>query len=175
MQHEQDSEDPTGIRDLTPKGNSDVARARERKANAALQLSLSGASWDEIAEHCGFPDARRARVAVELALENGLFTDTSQEKMRAMASKRLDRLLRAVWGKAINTESPEQLAAAREARAIVADHAKLNGYMAPQQVIVTPAATELEAWVSKVIASQIPELEEGDIFDVEYTEDEGTG
>lgn len=176
MQHEQDSEDPTGIVDHTPRGNSDVHRARERKAHAALQLSLSGATWDEIAEHLGFPDARRARVAAELALEDGLFTDSSQERMRALASKRLERLIRAVWGKAINTESPEQLAAAREARAIIMDHAKMNGFIAPQQVTITnPSATELESWVAKAIAAKTPELEEADIFEVEVIEDEETG
>jgi hypothetical protein len=51
----------------------------------------------------------------------------------------------------------------------------LFGYIAPQEHIVhTPADTELEAWVTRVVQHDVPALEEGDIFDVEILEEEAS-
>jgi hypothetical protein len=51
-QFQQDPTDPTGVRDLAPQryaGGPDgsVVRARTRKANAAVQMRLAGATWPE--------------------------------------------------------------------------------------------------------------------------------
>lgn len=170
---QQDSTDPTGVRDDSPKGGSEVARARDRKANAALELRKAGASWDEIAEVLGFPTARTALVAVEKALENGLRTKESQEFMRNLAGQRLDRLLRSVWKKAIEPENPEHLVAVTKARELIAQHAKLHGLDAPTEMVVhSPSAPELERWVASVVQAGAPQLEEADIFDAEVVEDE---
>jgi hypothetical protein len=98
-----------------------------RKANAALQLAYSGATWSDIALALGYPTPRTARIAVETALERELKHTSDRERLRKMAGARLDRLLRAVWSKAIDTENPEQLVAVAKARDIVADHRKLFG------------------------------------------------
>lgn len=163
----QDSTHPTGVTDESPRGNAEVARARDRKANAAIQLSIAGASWDEIATVVGYPTARQAKVAVERALEKELHTESSQKFLRALYGKRLDRLLRAVWGKAIDTEHPDQFVAVAEARRIIDRQARLTGADAPTEyVVTTPAQAELERWVSEVLKHKAPELEEADIFDV---------
>jgi hypothetical protein len=166
--HVQDPTHPTGISDDTPQGNSEVARARDRKAASAIQLRIAGASWDEVAEVLGFPTARAAIVATERALEKELQTTESQDAMRKMAGKRLDRLLRAVWGKALDPDHPEQLAAVRTAREIVGQHSKLFGLDAPtEHVIHSPSESEIAQWVASVTVQQRPQLEEADIFEMD--------
>lgn len=169
---QQDSTHPTGISDDTPRGNSDVMRARDRKANSALQMRIAGASWEDIATVLGYPTARAALVSTERALEKELKTEESQSHMRSIAGQRLDRLLRAIWKKAINEEHPDQMAAVDRARLLIDRHAKLYGLDAPTEYVVTsPAQAELEKWVSSVISVQRPALEEADIFEVEFTEE----
>lgn len=161
----QDSSDPTGVADDSPRGNSEVARARNRKANAALQLRKAGASWDEIAEALGFPTGRQALVATEKALEKELRNPESQEQMRELAGARLERLLRGVWSRAINPEDPDHLAAVNTAKGLIDRHARLYGLDAPTQYVVSsPTQQELEAWVNRISAATVPELPEADIF-----------
>lgn len=171
---EQDPTDPTGIRDLTPRGNTEVTRARSRKANAALELALEGQSWDDIAAELGFPSGRTAQAAVERALEKGIFTDTSQKALRSLASRRLEKLNRAVWKHATNPEDPDLYAAQAQARANIDRWIKLHGLDAPQQhVIHSPTASELERWVAEAIALRQPVLEEPDVLELDpadYTE-----
>lgn len=171
----QDSTDPTGVNG--PRGSlpdtSSVTRSRNRKANAALQMRLGNATWDEIASALGYPTARTALVAVERALEKELSNPEDREKMRKMAGARLERLIRSVWTKAIDPANPEHLVAVGKARDLIDRHAKLYGLDAPQEIVVhSPTQAELEAWVARVASGAIPAVEEADIFDVEYEEDE---
>lgn len=167
---QQDSEHPEGVsgEDRTP----GVIRARERKANAAVQLRIAGASWDEIAEALGYPTARQALVATEKALERELQTEGSQKHMRALAGRRLERLLRSTWPKATNPEHPEHLQAIAKARDVIDRHAKLFGYDAPAEIIVhNPTAAELESWVARVVQAEVPALQEANIFDAEVIDE----
>lgn len=166
---QQDSSDPTGV--SAPEGNRDkeVIRARDRKANAALQMKMAGATWDEIAEVIGYPTARLALVATERALEKELKTGEGQAYMRGLAGKRLERILRGVWTKAINPDHPEHLAAVTKARELIAQHSKLYGLDAPTEMVVhSPAQQELEKWVAEAVSHTVPQLEEANIFDVEW-------
>ena len=176
MTLQQDPTHPTGISDDTPRGNSEVARARERKANAALALRTAGTDWDQIAEVIGYPTGRAAQVACELALEQELRSEESKKYMRRMASRRLERLIRSVWTKAINENDPEHLAAVDRARQLVDRHAKLHGLDAPQEIVVTnPTSREIDEWVAEAMKHQRPDLEEGDVFEGEWWEDEEPG
>jgi anti-sigma factor RsiW len=171
--HRQDPNDPTGVSDDSPAGGSGVARARDRKANAAIQLRIAGASWAEVAEALGYPTPRAALVATEKALEKELRTEENKTNMRSMAGRRLERMLRGVWAKAIDPEHPEHLLAVDKARLIIDRHAKLYGLDAPTEVVVTsPAQEELEKWVSEVIKTKSPQLDEADIFDADWYEEE---
>lgn len=168
---QQDSSHPTGVDTDAP--GSDPARARDRKANAALQMKLAGATWDEIAEVIGYPTARQALVATERALEKELHEERSQRHLRGLAGKRLERLLRSVWSKAINPEHPEHLQAVARAREVIDRHAKLYGLDAPTEFVVSsPSASQLEAWVASVVQQRSPQVEEANIFDAEVVEDE---
>lgn len=167
----QDRSHPSGVVDERagkPGDRSDIARQRNRKADAALSMSLSGATWGEIAEALGFPTPRMARTAVEKALVRQLERDDDREKMRAMAGARLERLLRGVWTKAIDPNSPEQMMAVGKSRELIADHSKLFGLNAPTELMVhSPSQSELEDWVLRMTATLVPEVVEPDIFEGE--------
>ena len=166
----QDPSHPTGVAstiEVDGKVDSDAQRARHRKANAAIQMRIAGATWDEIAEVVGYPDGARALAMVEGQLERELRHE-SKDAMRMMAGKRLERLLRSVWPKAIDPEHPDQLPAIGKAREIIGDHRKLFGLDAPTQIAVhSPAESEIAAWVATVVNHGKPALEEGDIFDLD--------
>lgn len=169
----QDPTHETGVAsDRSTRGNqpgrSNAYLARSRKASAALSLRLSGASWAEIAQTLGYPTPRAALLATEKALVKQLETEGDREQMRGMAGARLERLLRAVWMKAIDTESPDQFVAVSRAREIIADHRKLFGMDAPTEIVVhSPTKSELENWVLQVVSTGIAQVEEPDIFDIE--------
>jgi hypothetical protein len=107
----QDPTHPTGVADDSPRGSSAAVRARERKANSALQLKIAGASWEEIAEILGYPSGQHAQTATEGALERDLKSDESRKHLRGLNAKRLEKLLRSVWPKATDPQHPEHLAA----------------------------------------------------------------
>lgn len=93
--------------------------------------------------------------------------------MRDLAGRRLERLMRAVWAKAIDPKSPEQMAAQDRAAARIMEYAKLYGLLAPSEMVVhSPSKDELHSFVSKVVAGQNAALDEDDIFDAEVL-DEG--
>lgn len=169
---QQDSSDPTGV--VAEYEDKAAIRARDRKANAALQLKVNGASWEDIAAVIGYPTPRAALVAVERALEKEV-REESQAALRQLASRRLDRLLRSVMPKAIDPSNPEHLPAVGKAREIINDWVKLHGAAAPAEIAVySPAQDELQNWVASVVKQERPQLEEADIFDVDFEEEEET-
>lgn len=167
----QDSTDPTGVALVSGKENKTIARARERKAFAALELRLDGADWDTIAEALGYPTARMALVAVEHALNRKL-SITDKAKLRELASSRLEALLRSVSTKAKDESSPEHLAAVGKSREIIADWRKLHGVDAPTEILVsTPTQREIDDLVGIHVAQQLPDVEEYDIVDAEIVDE----
>jgi len=175
MVSRQDPSDPTGVNDgrkrnTEPGGKTSAIRAR--KADAAISMRLSGATWTEIAQVCGYPTPRAALTATERALVKRL-DEEDKAKMRQLAGARLERLLRGIWNKAIDPTDPEHLAAVQRAREVIDRHAKLFGLDAPTEIVVhNPTKTELESWVLRVMAAGTPRVEEEDIFDAEVVDEE---
>lgn len=172
----QDSTNPTGVSASgrtvgTSPGSDDAGRARQRKANAAIQMRLAGASWSEIALTLGYPTPRTALVSVEKALEKELNSHGDRDAMRRLAGARLERMLRSVWAKAMDPDHPEHLMAITKAREVVAQHAKLFGLDAPTEVVVhNPTRAELETWVSMVLSGQRSQVVEYDVVDGEVVD-----
>lgn len=150
------------------------SRQKQRKYNAALALKMSGATWEDICDVIGYPTVRSARIAVERALERQVKDDNqTQSHLRQLANVRLERLLRGVWAKAIDPNNPDHLVAMTKAREIIADHRKLFGLDAPTEMnINNPGAQELEQYVNFLISKGTPALEEADIFDGEWEEED---
>lgn len=169
MAIQQDSTHPAGV---SGERGQALTHAQYRKADAALGLRQKQLSWPEIAETLGYPTPRHALIAVEKALQRGLQADESKEFMRMLAGKKLEELLYAVWDKATDTEREDQHIFVTKAREIIADHAKLLGYISPTEVsIYNPMEHEIEQLVGKFIAKGAPEMETGDIFEMEANED----
>lgn len=169
----QDPGAPSGVSDNRVRGQNGntVSRTRQRKADAAISMRLSGATWAEIAQVCGYPTPRAALTATEKALVKRL-DDEDKAKLRQLAGARLERLLRSIWNKAIDPNDPEQMSAVQRARELIDRHAKLFGLDAPTEIVVhNPTKTELETWVLKVMAAGAPQVEEEDIFDAEVLDD----
>ena len=149
-----------------------TTEARTRRDQAALALRTAGADYEEIRETLGFRSIASARAVVERKLiEEGPDPQSEESRrMRDLASRRLERLLRGLWTKAISPTSPEHLAAVRTAADLITRHSKLMGYEAPTEVVVhSPATEEIAAWVMAVQqAASSPLVIEADIF-----EDEG--
>jgi len=93
--------------------------------------------------------------------------------MRGLAGMRMERLLRAVWPKAMDPNNPEQLAAVGKARDLIDRHAKLFGLDMPTEIVVhTPSQSELEDWVLRMTSAMVPSIDEQDIFDEEILDDD---
>lgn len=166
----QDSTHPTGVVAEDDR-TKEALRARNRKANAALQLRANGADWEQVAEVLGFPTARAALVATENALEKELRSE-SKELLVRMVDKRLESLLKSTWKKAHDQNSPEHLNAVTKSREIIADFRRLHGLDKPTEVsLYSPNAAEVEAWVAEHMPTN-PALVEDDIFDVDFIEEE---
>jgi DNA-binding PucR family transcriptional regulator len=142
-----------------------------RAGRAAVALRLAGASFAEIADTLALPDARAARDMVEAELAAGEQDSEQRDVLRREEAARIERLIRSVWGKAMDANNPEHLPAARAALAMVDRHARLLGLDQPTEVIVyTPTTSEIDAWVSSmVIAGSViaGDVEEGDVLAVE--------
>jgi hypothetical protein len=169
----QDSSHPTGVAKVNDVSTSkELTRARDRKANAALDMAIHGADWDQIAEVIGYPTARAAKVAVELALEKNL-SSVDKQKMRLLIQARYNKMVQSVAGKATDETHPEHLAALGRYREITADVRRMWGLDAPQEVLVTnPTQREIDDWVGITVSQSIPQVEEDDIVDAEVIDDE---
>lgn len=158
----------------------------EQRARAALALKISGAPYSAIAEHLGFANARIARVVVERYLSE-MVTDADLKPQRALASERLERLLRAVWPRAISettewtdpdgkrhvTPNAEQLQYVRTALMIIDRSARLHGIDAPQKLEVTrPSDEEVTQWAFRMAeeAGMMGVREAEDIMEAELVE-----
>ena len=153
-----------------------LPRGRKKRGEAAVALRMAGASYDDIANTLGYKNASTVSAVVERSLAAGL-TDDQRDSARELAGRRIERLLRAVWGKATNEAHPEHIAAVRTARELIDRHSRLYGLDAPTQMVVRTATTDqLEQWVTTVLAHAVPEVEEADVIDVEVEDDpEATG
>lgn len=134
------------------------------RAEAAVALRLAGATYPEIARTIGYTSAFHAQQAVEKVLAASVGED-GRDRARHIEGKRLERLLRSVWSKATNPDSPDHLAYLRASLALIDRHIRLFGLDAPQQMVVySPAQGEIEAWVAGMAKAVVAELpQEADI------------
>lgn len=142
----------------------DVVKRPKRKNRAATGLRLAGASYEEIAEILDYESAEVAQreVHADLALVGA--DAEGREILRNVEGERLNALIRAIWGRAINQSDPEQLQAVKTAVTLIERRAKLYGLDAPTEVVVyTPTTSEIEQWVAEVASSSQPMIEEGDV------------
>lgn len=156
--------------------NKDLDKSkRETRAEAAVALRISGASYSSIARTLDYPSAYRARQAVEQALAATAESPEERDQQRVLTSRRINRLMQSVMGRATNPKDPEHLAYNQQALRLIDREARLWGVDAPQAVSVQSASDEqIAQFVQKAmslgrVATQ--EAEEADIIDAEVVED----
>lgn len=115
----------------------------ERKKNA-VELRLAGASYRDIGNALGCSTVTAMNDCKEALAEIPM---QQADEMRTVELSRLDRLQRAVWGKAIKGD----LQAVDRALKIIDRRAKLLGLDAPQQVQITANDVDLDATVDKML------------------------
>lgn len=144
------------------------------RVRASLALWTAGATYGDIAAQFNFRSPAVAAMAIERALSENVDDTQDRTKLRRRMSLTLDRLLRAVMPKAIDTQNPEQLPAVRTALTVVERYAKLNGLDAPTQVDVNlvddEKFTSLVELAARGMGMAVPE--EADIWDAEFVEEE---
>ena len=150
----------------------------QTKAEAAVTLFVYGASPSDIAKTLNYSSAYRARMAVERALAGAEHTMDDKEKVRKVIDKRLNRLLAAHMGQAVDVNNPNQLAHSARALAIIDRQAKLHGVDAPTQIQVSASDQHIEEFISAMLPhTQQDNLAiEADIMDadiLEEAEDDG--
>jgi len=144
---------------------------RASRLEAAVALRIHGASYSEIARTLGYTTAHNARLAVERGLANTVGTE-SRDQQRFIEARRLERLLRSVYGRATDENDPEHLGYVRTALALIDRHAKLYGLDAPAEVILyNPTAREIQEWINtKAALTSQGFPEEADIIHGEIIE-----
>jgi hypothetical protein len=156
--------------------NADLdTSAVDTKAQMAVALKLSGASYTEIARVAGYSDGKQARLAVERVLANSADSPEAIEQLRVIQDKRYSRLLQSVMGKAVDPKDPEHLAYNARALAIIDRMSKLHGVDAPQQIQITPTDDAIRVFVEKLVpqANQDNASMEADIFDAVIVGEDG--
>ncbi|MDT0377241.1 hypothetical protein RM572_00425 [Streptomyces sp. DSM 42041] len=140
-----------------------MATSRSKRAQVAqrrtqaIAMRLAGVEWATIADRLGYSSKGAAHTDVTRALRQSTSELAGQvEEMRTLQQLRTDRLLAAVWAKAIKGD----LKAVETALKLMERHAKLYGLDAPSRVSVD----------AERLGSEI-----GDLLTALTDEDEATG
>jgi hypothetical protein len=148
------------------------AEDTESKSGMAVALRLSGASYTDIARTAGYSSAYRARQAVERVLASSADSPEERDQMRVLTSRRLNRLLQSVMGKAVDPKDPQHLAYNARALALVDREARLWGVDAPTQVQISANDEQIENYVKNMslLAAASTEADEAEILDADVVE-----
>ena len=138
--------------------------AAERQGQA-LDLRKAGVSFPAIAKQLGYRSVASAYDAVLAALKR-----TQQEpadEVRRLAVERLDRILFAVWKRAIDPNDPQQFEALDRVLRIEQRRAKLLGLDAPDKVDIE--------WRIRLMAKSLGLDEEAAVEEAQRVIREGQG
>ena len=152
---------------MAPFKRDEVRFNKARRAREALQLRLSGASYQEIADHLNISPST-AHGDVQKALHD--IPRQEAEQLRQIEAHRLDRLQRAVWGLAVKGD----MQAVDRALAIIEKRVRLYGLNAPAQLEVGSTDLDLDAAVRDLVAAahELPEEEPAPMHPEDATDDE---
>lgn len=160
--------------EIVPLNPELAERDRKNRGLAAVAMRVNGANYSQIAATLEYPSAVAARESVERTLASSV-GDDDREMMRAIESRRLEKVLRSMMKRATDEEDPEQLSAAKVALMFIDRHIKLQGLDAPQVMAVySPSAVEMQEWLEQASRQIRPTTpQEAQVVDGEvvYTDD----
>ena len=144
------------------------SRDGTRAGKAAVELRVTGASYQEVAEVLALSSAQEALGLGRTRTGRPPLPPESVEVQRAEASERILPLLAAVMRQSHQPDDPEHLTATRVALASSTATSDSTAWTdRPKSILHTPTAHELETWVATVVAHTSPTVEEADIIDDE--------
>jgi hypothetical protein len=110
------------------------AATAERRKNA-IQMVLAGVDYETIAERLHYASRGAAHTDVDRALRANM-ADLGKEAaaLREVQARRYQRLLAAVWPKALKSEGADQLRAVETAARLVDRVVKLYGLAEPDKL-----------------------------------------
>lgn len=166
--------EPNPNADIALKPVKDHPVPAVRNTRTVLQMRIAGYSFEEIAEILSFEDADAVKREMEKGAKALLKEDRQSSAMlRAIVGRRLERMTRAVYNKAIDPNSPEQMVAQQRALANIDRYIKLYGLDAPveHKVEITPSEQAIADMVTHLAnMGQLPP--EMNIFEAELVEDD---
>lgn len=123
---------------------------RAGRIEACIALKMAGATYTQIAEVLEYASAAEARKAFERGVAASV-GDDDRAVQRALATRRLERILRSLWPKATDDEDPEHIGYARTALAYIDRIIRLQGADAPSEMVLyTPSNHEIDEWLKKM-------------------------
>lgn len=144
-----------------------------RNTRTVLHMRIAGYQFDEIAEILGYENEIEVRKELERGAKQLIKEDAHSAKLlRGIVGRRLERMTRAVYTKAIDPDHPEQMVAQQRTLANVDRFIKLYGLDAPvaHKVEVTPTEQAITDMINKLAETgNLPE--EMNIFEAEVIED----
>ena len=157
------------LQDLT----SHLTKDRASRIESAVALKIAGATYPQIARALDYAHPALARQAVEKALSTSV-SDEDRKAQRAIASARIEALLRSVWRRANDPSDADHLGYMRGALALIDRYAKLWGLDAPIEVVsYTPSQMEYQAALDSIVGRFMDTLpQEADIIGEVMRDDE---
>lgn len=131
--------------------NEDITTEEENttRAEAALAMSIAGASWSDIQRQLGYSSPRRARLAVERVIASTVGPE-DYEQAREIQRRRYKRLLQSVMSKAVDPRDRDHLAYNARALAITDRLGVLDGLNKPTQIQYTPTDQYIAEYIERV-------------------------
>lgn len=127
----EDDEGSTEKRERRARRSANALRLALRRRNA-VELRITGATYDEIAQALGYSDRGQANRDVHRALKE--ITKEPAEQLRDLELARLDKLQKGSWVAAISGNDPK---AAQVVIKVMGMRHKLLGLEAPRKVDLT--------------------------------------
>lgn len=130
--------------DLVKRSNPQAATELRQREQRALQMHLAGMTFEQIGVELGYSDRSGPYKAVHRLLKREEAEGAAE--VRAVGQARMDRLLAAVWAKALRGD----LKAVAEARRLEESRWRLMGAVAPVQAVVR-VRSELDAQIEELV------------------------
>lgn len=121
------------------------------RASAAVNLLISGASYNDVAKVMLYKSTDEAKRAIWGAIGAIEMDENRRGRERELMARRLNAMISSGWKRANNPSDADHLAYQRLMLAIMDRQAKLYGLDAPSESIVyTPSQAEINEHVARV-------------------------
>lgn len=134
--------------------NAPVDDTTPTRREAMLKAWAAGWSFQECADHWGYPSAAFCRAVIERAVAESDIDGLDREKERTRFTKSLMQHHKEAAIRAMDEDSEDQLAWMRMDLLIIDRLIRLRGLDAPTQVVITPGVEEFNKLTELIAIKQ---------------------